>query len=76
VKAIGLMSGTSLDGVTIVLISSDVEGNDFEVLAEETTLYDATVREALWVLEDGGTTYDVAVDNMYLGRLYGGLQHS
>lgn len=70
-KAIGLMSGTSLDGVTIVLISSDTEGNNFKVLAEETTSYDAIVRESLRALEEGGTTHDVALYNMYLGRLYG-----
>lgn len=70
-KAIGLMSGTSLDGVTIVLISSDVEGRGFKVLAEETAPYDPSVREALRALEEGGTTHDVALYNMYLGKLYG-----
>jgi anhydro-N-acetylmuramic acid kinase len=72
VKVIGLMSGTSADGVdaALVEIHSEDERGALRVVAWETLAYPAGLRERVLAVATGGTTEEVCHLNAYLGELF------
>lgn len=67
-KILGLMSGTSLDGVDLALC--DIDGKRYHILAAETIAYPAEWRLRLSTLEHS-TALDYAKANIELGYYYG-----
>ncbi len=68
--AIGMMSGTSLDGIDACLVRIDDEFN-FEVINSHTLEYPAQVREKLLNLaNNNGTVSDVCNMDFVVGRLF------
>lgn len=65
---LGLMSGTSLDGVDLALCSLD--GNGYAILAAETVPYPADWRRRLSTLEHS-TALEYAKANVELGHYFG-----
>ncbi len=72
-KIIGLMSGTSLDGVDLALC--DITESGYQVLAAQTIPYPALWRERLANLENA-SAYDYALANVELGHYLGKLVHN
>jgi len=73
-KSIGLMSGTSLDGVDVAFCEFKLENNKwhFHILTAETYTYSETWRSRLSLLEKG-TALDFAITDMEYGHLLGQL---
>jgi anhydro-N-acetylmuramic acid kinase len=71
-KVIGLMSGTSADGVDAALVEIVHEGDGptLRLLAWETIPFPAGVRERLLAVASGGRTEEVCHLNAYLGELF------
>jgi anhydro-N-acetylmuramic acid kinase len=70
-KVIGLMSGTSADGVDAALVEVSPEARPaVAVLAHDTWPYPAGLRERVLALASGGSTEEVCHLNVYLGELF------
>ena len=67
-KILGLMSGTSLDGIDLALCDIDAYG--YRILAAETVPYFAEWRQRLSSLESA-SAYEYALANVELGHLFG-----
>lgn len=67
-KILGLMSGTSLDGVDLALC--DLNDGGYHVLAAETVPYSAEWRQRLSTLENA-TALEYAMAHVELGHFYG-----
>ena len=72
VKVIGLMSGTSADGVdaALVEIGGEVPPPALRLVAWQTLAYPAGLRERILAVATGGSTGDVCHLNGYLGELF------
>jgi anhydro-N-acetylmuramic acid kinase len=71
-KVIGLMSGTSADGVDAALVEIGTEGDRpaVHLIAYETVAYPPGLRERILALASGGSTEEVCHLNAYLGELF------
>ena len=71
-KVIGLMSGTSADGVdaALVAIGADCEQPVLRLVAYETVPYPPRLRERILAIASGGSTGDICHLNGYLGELF------
>jgi anhydro-N-acetylmuramic acid kinase len=71
-KVIGLMSGTSADGVDAALVEIGREGSRprIRLLAFETLTYPGGLRERILAAASGGSTEEVCQLNAYLGGLF------
>ncbi|MBI4572658.1 MAG: anhydro-N-acetylmuramic acid kinase [candidate division NC10 bacterium] len=71
-KVIGLMSGTSADGVdaALVEITSEAGRPALRVVAWETVAYPAGLRERILAVASGGSTEVVCHLDAYLGELF------
>ena len=67
-RILGLMSGTSLDGVDLALC--DLDGDGYHVVAAETVPYTAEWRQRLSSLENA-SAYEYALANVELGHYMG-----
>ncbi len=67
-KILGLMSGTSLDGIDLALC--DIDEHGYRVLAAETVPYLAEWKQRLSTLEKA-SAYEYALANVELGHLFG-----
>ena len=67
-KILGLMSGTSLDGIDLALC--DIDEHGYRILAAETVPYFNEWRQRLSTLENA-SAYDYALANVELGHLFG-----
>ncbi|MGC8576080.1 MAG: anhydro-N-acetylmuramic acid kinase [Caldisericum sp.] len=72
-KAIGIMSGTSLDGVTISLIDSLEDARDLKVLHYKTYPYDAQLKLRIKEISERGIVGEVSDLNYELGELFSKL---
>jgi anhydro-N-acetylmuramic acid kinase len=72
VKVIGLMSGTSADGVDAALVEIHRDGDRpaIRLLAQAGRPYPAGLRERVLALASGGATEEVCHLNAYLGELF------
>ncbi len=71
-KVVGLISGTSADGIDAVLVEIEDQPRSFQVLAFETFVYPDPVRSQLFeVFEDRGSPRQLALLNTRLGQLFG-----
>lgn len=71
-KVIGLMSGTSADGVDAAVVEVGTEGDRpaVRLVAYETVPYPSGLRERILTLASGGSTEEVCHLNVYLGELF------
>jgi anhydro-N-acetylmuramic acid kinase len=71
-KVIGLMSGTSADGVDAALVEITPGGDRpaLRVVAWETLAYPAGLRQRILAVASGGTTAEVCHLDAYLGELF------
>jgi len=70
-KVIGLMSGTSADGVDAALIEVTAgEQPVIRLVAYETAPYPSGLRERILAVASSGTTGDICHLNVYLGELF------
>ena len=72
---VGLMSGTSMDGITAALVNiRDLPGGDgkikVELIAHETVPFPKELRERLMALSESGSIPELCVMNFYLGELF------
>lgn len=67
-KILGLMSGTSLDGIDLALC--DIDEHGYKILAAETMPYSGEWRQRLSSLENA-SAYEYALANVELGHLFG-----
>lgn len=67
-KILGLMSGTSLDGIDLALC--DIDEHGYKILAAETIPYSGEWRQRLSTLENA-SAYEYALANVELGHLFG-----
>jgi anhydro-N-acetylmuramic acid kinase len=72
VKVIGLMSGTSADGVDAALVDVSAEGNRplLRLVAWDTLAYPPGLRERILAVATGGSTEEVCQLDAYLGELF------
>jgi anhydro-N-acetylmuramic acid kinase len=72
VKVIGLMSGTSADGVDAALVEIDSEAGRpaLRLLAWDTLAFPAGLRERILAVASGGSTEEVCHLDAYLGELF------
>ena len=68
--AIGLMSGTSLDGVDAALVRFTGDRPDVELVGFLTVPYDAEDEARIRDVTTGGTARDCALLHVELGRLF------
>lgn len=71
-KVIGLISGTSVDGIDAALVDIDGRGRDatLKLLRYETLPYPSGVPERILGLTTGGTIKELCHLNFYLGELF------
>ncbi|MCD6426630.1 MAG: anhydro-N-acetylmuramic acid kinase, partial [Caldisericaceae bacterium] len=69
-KAIGMMSGTSLDGITVALASTGLNGENFKILSFETYPFSKKIRAFIEKVIEKGGTEDISFLNFYIGKLY------
>jgi anhydro-N-acetylmuramic acid kinase len=71
-KIIGLMSGTSADGVDAALVEIQPQGDRLAIrlLAFEVVPYPAGLRERILAAASGGSTEEVCHLNAYLGEIF------
>ncbi|HXZ43649.1 MAG TPA: anhydro-N-acetylmuramic acid kinase, partial [archaeon] len=71
-KVIGLMSGTSADGVDAALVDVGAEGNGplLRLVAWDTLAYPPGLRERILAVATGGSTEEVCHLDAYLGELF------
>jgi anhydro-N-acetylmuramic acid kinase len=71
-KVIGLMSGTSADGVDAALVEIQPQGDrpTIRLLAFEIVPYPTGLRERILAVASGGSTEEVCHLNAYLGELF------
>jgi anhydro-N-acetylmuramic acid kinase len=69
-KAIGIMSGTSLDGITVSLIESGLDGENFKVLNYKTYPFEESLKDLIRDVSERGTTKDISNLHYKLGKLY------
>jgi anhydro-N-acetylmuramic acid kinase len=71
-KVIGLMSGTSADGVDAALVEIDSEAGRpaLRLLAWDTLAFPAGLRERILAVASGGSTEEVCHLDAYLGELF------
>jgi len=72
---VGLMSGTSMDGITAALVDiHDLPGGSeklrVELVAHETVPFSRELRERLITLSESGSIQELCVLNFYLGELF------
>jgi len=72
---VGLMSGTSMDGITAALVDiRDLPGGSeklrVELVAHETVPFSMELRERLITLSESGSIQELCVLNFYLGELF------
>ena len=72
IKIMGLMSGTSADGLSIALCSIGTEGAELKVLACETYPYAAALQERILTAKNMRTP-ELSELNFELGRLWAGM---
>ncbi len=72
VKIMGLMSGTSADGLSIALCSIGTDGASLKVLACETYPYGAALQERILAAKNMRTP-ELSELNFELGRLWAGM---
>jgi anhydro-N-acetylmuramic acid kinase len=72
IKAIGIMSGTSLDGVDLACCEFEQTGEtwNFKIIAAETFAYSAEWKQRL-ATASGQTGLELASTNNFLGRYFG-----
>jgi anhydro-N-acetylmuramic acid kinase len=72
VRVIGLMSGTSADGVDAALVEiAEAAGRPaIRLVAHDTTPYPPGLRERLLAAASGGSTQEICHLNAYLGELF------
>ncbi len=72
VKVIGLMSGTSADGVDAALVEISAEGDRplLRLVAWDTFAYPPGLRERILAVATGGNTEEVCHLDAYLGELF------
>lgn len=72
--AIGLMSGTSADGVDVALVRIEGGGgeSEFQIVAHDTLKYSAAVRERILACQGPGlgSARDIALLDSYVGELF------
>ncbi len=69
-NAIGMMSGTSLDGITVALVSTMPDGADFKVIAFKTYPFAKDIKEKIKNTIENGKTESLAYMNFLIGKLY------
>lgn len=71
-KVIGLMSGTSADGVDAALVEIESKGGrtSLRLVAWDTLAYPAGLRERILAVASGGSTEEVCRLDAYLGELF------
>ncbi len=69
-RAIGMMSGTSLDGITVAFISSGINGEDFKVLSFKTYPFSEKTRSFIRHTILKGRVESISLLNFYIGKLY------
>ncbi len=69
-KAIGMMSGTSLDGITAALVETGVSGKNLKVLAYKTYPYTKCVQKLILDTIASGGVQEVSFLNFFIGKLY------
>ena len=69
-KAIGMMSGTSLDGITVALASTGLNGENFKILSFETYPFSKKIRAFIEKVIEKGGTEEISFLNFYIGKLY------
>lgn len=67
-KILGLMSGTSLDGIDLALC--DIDAHGYRIMAAETVPYSSEWKQRLSTLENA-TAFEYALANVELGHLFG-----
>ncbi|MFG6147792.1 anhydro-N-acetylmuramic acid kinase [Halobacillus sp. B23F22_1] len=79
IYGIGLMSGTSLDGIDAVLVESvyNEEGLPFRIIESLTKSYDEEIYESIMRICDPETAKieEVSAMNMYLGKKFADVVH-
>ncbi len=69
-KAIGMMSGTSIDGITVALVSTEPDGKDFKVEKYRTYPFSEKTRSLIIKTIAEGKAKEISFLNFYIGRLY------
>ena len=68
--AIGMMSGTSLDGITVAMIKSGLKGENFSVEAWKNYPFSKNMQKTLLETIERGNAHDISLMNYTTGKLY------
>ena len=68
--AIGLMSGTSADGIDAILVELKNDGTKFKIINFIVKKYPEEIRDYIFKTFEKGSTHDVAILNFILGELF------
>jgi len=69
-KAIGMMSGTSLDGITTALIDSKLNGKNLKVISYKTYPFSKKVQKLILDTIRDGKVKEISFLNYFIGTLY------
>jgi len=69
-KAIGMMSGTSLDGITIALVETGISGKNLKVILYKTYPYSKSVQQLILDTIARGGVREISFLNFFIGKLY------